>query len=189
MPIYEFACPKCRRIYSFLSKRVKPDHLPACPKCGNKKLSKQVSRFAMTRGLQETHLQKHPEDDQVRFDYSDTLAALGEVNAALRELDILVARNEHPSPDVVARLNAEMVQIVKSPDFGKRLAVASTTAPMEALRQSPRLDWLNSFFAGVDWMPLGELAARKIRLTNGSGLNANTVADLLKIALGAQSKA
>ena len=52
MPIYEFACPKCRRIYSFLSKRVKPDHLPACPKCGNKKLSKQLSRFAMTRGLQ-----------------------------------------------------------------------------------------------------------------------------------------
>ena len=53
MPIYEFACPKCRRIFSFLSKRVKPDHLPVCPKCGNKKLSKQVSRFAMTKGLKE----------------------------------------------------------------------------------------------------------------------------------------
>ena len=24
MPIYEFACPKCRRIFSFLSKRVNP---------------------------------------------------------------------------------------------------------------------------------------------------------------------
>jgi putative FmdB family regulatory protein len=53
MPIYEFACPKCRRIFSFLSKRVKPDHLPVCPKCGNKKLSRQVSRFAMTKGLKE----------------------------------------------------------------------------------------------------------------------------------------
>jgi putative FmdB family regulatory protein len=51
MPIYEFACPKCRRIFSFLSKRVKPDHLPTCPKCGNKKLKKEVTRFAMTRGL------------------------------------------------------------------------------------------------------------------------------------------
>lgn len=51
MPIYEFSCPKCRRIYSFLSKRVNPDHLPVCPKCGNRKLSKQLSRFAMTRGL------------------------------------------------------------------------------------------------------------------------------------------
>src|ERR1035441_2730877 len=53
MPIYEFACPKCRRIFSFLSKRVKPDRLPVCPKCGNKKLSKQVSRFALSKGLKE----------------------------------------------------------------------------------------------------------------------------------------
>ena len=53
MPIYEFACPKCRRIFSFLSKRVNPDRLPVCPKCGNKKMSKQISRFAMSRGLKE----------------------------------------------------------------------------------------------------------------------------------------
>jgi len=54
MPIYEFACSKCRRIYSFLSKRINPDRTPACPKCGNKKLQKEVSRFAMTRGLKES---------------------------------------------------------------------------------------------------------------------------------------
>jgi putative FmdB family regulatory protein len=54
MPIYEFACPKCRRIYSFLSKRVNPDRLPVCPKCGNKKLKKEISRFAMTKGLKES---------------------------------------------------------------------------------------------------------------------------------------
>jgi len=53
MPIYEFACPKCRRIFSFLSKRLKPDRRPMCPKCGNKNLEKQVSRFAMVKGLSE----------------------------------------------------------------------------------------------------------------------------------------
>ena len=53
MPIYEFACPKCRKIFSFLSKRLNPDRSPVCPKCGNKKLAKQVSRFAMTKGLKE----------------------------------------------------------------------------------------------------------------------------------------
>jgi len=63
MPIYEFACPKCRRIFSFLSKRVNPGHLPACPKCGNKKLSKQVSRFAMTRGLAEPVAAGEPAGD------------------------------------------------------------------------------------------------------------------------------
>ena len=54
MPIYEFACPKCRRIFSFLSKRVNPDRLPVCPKCGNRKMSKQISRFALSRGLKES---------------------------------------------------------------------------------------------------------------------------------------
>src|ERR1051325_75862 len=53
MPIYEFACPKCRKIYSFLSKRINPDRLPVCPKCGNKKLTKQVSNFAFTKGVAE----------------------------------------------------------------------------------------------------------------------------------------
>ena len=53
MPIYEFACPRCRKIFSFLSKRVNPDRSPVCPKCGHKKLKKEVSRFAMTRGLAE----------------------------------------------------------------------------------------------------------------------------------------
>ncbi len=53
MPIYEFACPKCRKIFSFLAKRVNPGHAPACPQCGQKKLAKQVSRFAMTKGLKE----------------------------------------------------------------------------------------------------------------------------------------
>jgi putative FmdB family regulatory protein len=53
MPIYEFACPKCRRIFNFLSKRVNPDRLPVCPKCGNKRMTKQMSCFAMPRGAKE----------------------------------------------------------------------------------------------------------------------------------------
>ena len=53
MPIYEFACPKCRKIFNFLSKRINPDGRPVCPQCGNQRLTKQVSRFAMTRNLAE----------------------------------------------------------------------------------------------------------------------------------------
>lgn len=49
MPIYEFACPKCRVIFSFLSKRLNPERLPACPKCGNQKMEKQLSHFATPR--------------------------------------------------------------------------------------------------------------------------------------------
>src|SRR5204862_5422750 len=64
MPIYEFACPKCRKIFSFLSKRVNPDRSPVCPKCGNKKLKKEVSRFAMTRGLKEPAASSSTEGDE-----------------------------------------------------------------------------------------------------------------------------
>jgi putative FmdB family regulatory protein len=53
MPIYEFACPKCRKIFSFLAKTTRADRVPACPKCGHRKLSKQVTSFAMTRGIPE----------------------------------------------------------------------------------------------------------------------------------------
>lgn len=53
MPIYEFACPHCRRIYSFLSKRINPQHTPTCPKCGAKNLHREVSRFAAPRGVAE----------------------------------------------------------------------------------------------------------------------------------------
>jgi len=50
MPIYEFACPKCRVIFSFLSKRINPERTPVCPKCGYKKLTKEMSRFAALHG-------------------------------------------------------------------------------------------------------------------------------------------
>ena len=53
MPIYEFACPKCRKIFNFLSKRSRPDHSPVCPKCGNRKMAKQLSVFAMPSGAKE----------------------------------------------------------------------------------------------------------------------------------------
>jgi putative FmdB family regulatory protein len=53
MPIYEFACPNCRVIFNFLSKRINPDRSPVCPKCGNKRMEKQLSAFAMPRGAKE----------------------------------------------------------------------------------------------------------------------------------------
>lgn len=46
MPIYEFACPECRVVFNFLSRRVNPGRPPVCPKCGNKKMRKQMSGFA-----------------------------------------------------------------------------------------------------------------------------------------------
>ena len=53
MPIYEYACPRCRVIFNFLSRRIDPGHLPTCPKCGNAEMVKQMSGFALPRGVAE----------------------------------------------------------------------------------------------------------------------------------------
>src|SRR5437899_5061925 len=71
MPIYEFACPKCRRIFNFLSKRLNPDRLPTCPRCGNKKMAKQMSRFAMTKGLKEPAAKSDDSGDEPMPDMDD----------------------------------------------------------------------------------------------------------------------
>jgi len=46
MPIYEYACDPCRRIFQFLSKRVRPDAAPRCPLCGAPGLRRVPSTFA-----------------------------------------------------------------------------------------------------------------------------------------------
>jgi putative FmdB family regulatory protein len=50
MPIYEYLCSPCNRVYSFLVPSVTDTCQPTCPKCGADELRKQVSRFAFVRG-------------------------------------------------------------------------------------------------------------------------------------------
>ncbi|MCG6963868.1 MAG: zinc ribbon domain-containing protein [Acidobacteria bacterium] len=50
MPIYEFLCPKCNVIYSFLSRRVETEKVPSCPKCGAASLKRVPSRFGVAGG-------------------------------------------------------------------------------------------------------------------------------------------
>lgn len=53
MPIYEFYCPDCHRVYSFLSRAVNTEKRPACPKCGRADLVRRVSPFAISKGRKE----------------------------------------------------------------------------------------------------------------------------------------
>ena len=50
MPIFEFLCPSCNRIYSFLSLASTPSRQPSCPKCGASDLSRVPSAFAVGAG-------------------------------------------------------------------------------------------------------------------------------------------
>ena len=47
MPIFEYLCRDCNRIYSFLSLRPRPEREPACPRCGASGLERVPSAFAV----------------------------------------------------------------------------------------------------------------------------------------------
>ena len=51
---------------------------------------------------------------------------------------------------------------------------ADMVAVIEA---APQLKWLNSIYAGIDWMPIERLSARGVTVTNGAGINAITIAE------------
>src|SRR5512143_3118430 len=53
MPIYEFYCAHCHRVFSFLSRAVNTEKTPACPRCGRPELSRRVSPFAISKGRRE----------------------------------------------------------------------------------------------------------------------------------------
>ena len=121
MPIYEFSCPKCRRIFSFLSKRIHPDHSPACPRCGNKKLSKQMSRFASLRRLKEPAAKSDadaggeppmPDLDDPRIE-----RVMGELERDMEHLD-------ENNPKHMAHLMKKMKEIMPAGMVPKELDVA-----------------------------------------------------------------
>jgi putative FmdB family regulatory protein len=121
MPIYEFACPKCRRIFSFLAKRVNPDRLPSCPKCGNKNLRKEVSRFALTRGVKEPDAGgSSPDADQPpRPDFDDP-----RVERAMMEMERDMAHLDENNPRHMAHMMRRMKDLMPAGSLPKELDVA-----------------------------------------------------------------
>jgi len=70
MPIYEYYCPPCHTLFSFLARSMQVPAPPACPKCGRKKLEKKVSRFAISKGMAEPTSSNDPFDhvDESKLD-------------------------------------------------------------------------------------------------------------------------
>jgi putative FmdB family regulatory protein len=57
MPVYEFLCASCNRIYSFHSFTMATEKVPRCPKCGDADLRRVPSSFGVARSA------KTPTDD------------------------------------------------------------------------------------------------------------------------------
>jgi putative FmdB family regulatory protein len=117
MPIYEFACPKCRRIFSFLSKRMNPDRLPVCPKCGNKSMAKQMSRFAMPRGIKESAAGPDTGESMPEVDESKMMRVMSELERDMVHFD-------ENNPKHMAHMIRRMKEAMPSDAMPKELDIA-----------------------------------------------------------------
>lgn len=67
MPMREYLCQPCRRVYTFLTATVDDPRRPVCPRCGSVELERQVSTFARTQRRKEplAAIPKRPGDPEV----------------------------------------------------------------------------------------------------------------------------
>ena len=120
MPIYEFACPKCRVVFNFLSKRINPEGLPKCPKCGNKKMVKQMSRFAMSRKLKEPVAKAEGDDSGEPMPDMDDPRVMRAMSELERDMEHLDENN----PKHMAHMMKKMKDIMPPGTIPKELDVA-----------------------------------------------------------------
>ena len=120
MPIYEFACPKCRVIFNFLSKRVNPERLPVCPKCGNKKMSRQMSAFAMPRGLKEPAASPAGDSDEGPMPDMDDPRVMRAMSEMARDMEHLDENN----PKHMAHMMRKMKDILPPGTMPKEMDIA-----------------------------------------------------------------
>ena len=59
---------------------------------------------------------------------------------------------------------------------------------VEVVRAATSLKWLNSIYAGLDFLPLDLLAERGVTVTNGAGINAITIAEYVVMLMLAHAK-
>jgi len=119
MPIYEFSCPQCRKIYSFLSKTVNPKRTPACPKCGSGKMVKQVSAFSMPRGVKEPSAGGGEDSDPPLPDMDDPRMA-----RAMAEMERDLEHMDENNPRHMAHLMRKMKDLMPADSVPKDLDIA-----------------------------------------------------------------
>jgi putative FmdB family regulatory protein len=154
MPIYEYACPKCRVVFNFLSKRVTPERLPACPRCGNKKMTKQVTRFAMSRGLKEPAPAGAPDgNDPAMPDFDDP-----RMERAMMDLERDMEHLDENNPKHMAHMMRKMKDLMPPGSVPKELDTAIKR--LEAGEDPEKIeedmgDLLGDFMGGEEGGPAG----------------------------------
>ena len=154
MPIYEFACPDCRKIFSFLSKRLNPEREPVCPKCGGSKLTKQVSAFAMPRGIKESAPAPEGGPGEASMPDLDN----PQVMRAMADLERDMEHMDENNPKHMAHMMKKMKDLMPAGSVPKELDIAIKR--LEAGEDPEKIeedmgDVLGDFMGGEEEVPGG----------------------------------
>ena len=82
---------------------------------------------------------------------------------------------------------AELLELAPLAEIGW-FDLYKVVAMADAIGAASRLRWLNSIYAGVDAFPLDVLAERGVILTNGTGINAITIAEYVVMGMLTMAK-
>lgn len=84
MPIYEFYCSSCHRLFSFLSRKIDTGKIPACPDCQAESLTRRISAFAISKGRTD---EPRPDANEPQIDEARLEQAMQAMAGEMESLD------------------------------------------------------------------------------------------------------
>ncbi|MEW6337932.1 MAG: FmdB family zinc ribbon protein [Acidobacteriota bacterium] len=107
MPIFEYLCQNCNRIYSFLSLSLAPGREPVCPRCGATGLTRVPSTFAVggPRKSSQDQPKAKPGDD----------AALGRLEQEAMRMAGEIDEKDAEDPRTMARMMRRLAEASGEP--------------------------------------------------------------------------
>lgn len=104
MPIFEYLCPACNRIYSFLSLSATTKRKPVCPRCGATGLTRVPSSFAVSRT--RTEAPKKPAENAAPADD----AAMGRMEHEMMRMAASLDEKDAEDPRTMARMMRRLAE-------------------------------------------------------------------------------
>lgn len=120
MPIYEFACDRCRKIYQFFFRSAAGSRKPSCPDCQRKGMRRLMSGFAVKkRTAGEGGADAEPDLDPVRME-----RAMAKLERQMEGLDENNPREmgrfmRHMMKETGMELDAEMETAIRRLEAGE----------------------------------------------------------------------
>ncbi len=106
MPIFEYLCSTCNRIYSFLSLSAQPAREPVCPRCSSTGLKRVPSTFAVSRKRDATpaRANRHPGGSEADD------AAMARLEHEVMQMASQLDEKDAEDPRVMARMMRRLAE-------------------------------------------------------------------------------